>query len=378
MWYMNEERKMLKEMVKEFTQNEVKPFIPRMENDEYPKDILKKMVEIGLLGLIHEEKYGGSGVDWISFGLVIEEIAKESNTLALLTSLATDVTVAMIKDLCTPEQVDKFVKPAIKGDILLACWATEPCGIFNLAEYETTAVRDGDDWIINGGKIFATNGSVADYGFALCKTGEFNPETMEGLTFFMIPTAADGFSSGHAEHKLGWKGTDTNQVYFDSIRLSDAYRIGPVDKAAPVLIHETIAGYTLYGAFTLGSAEGVYEKTRKYLAERIQNGKSLWETHQVIRNDMAKLWAMIENFKGAVYTALDCQNKGEDVTTKAIALKLQGMELMNEVSKECILLHGGTGTVLETDIERYYRDSIMTGIGCGSNKTLVDFLSNFI
>ena len=378
MWYMNEDRKMLQEMAADFTKNEVKPFIPNMERDEYPREIISKMGEHGLLGLNHDEKYGGSGCDWINFGIVIEEVAKESSTMALLTSLATEITVTMIEKLCTQEQVEKFVKPAIKGDILLAVWATEPCGVFNLEEYETTAVRDGDNWIINGGKIFATNGSVADYGITLVKTGDFNAETMEGLTFFMIPTDIEGFSSGHAEHKLGWKGTDTNQVYFDNIKIPDNYRIGEIGTAAPILVHDMIAGLSLYGAFTLGSAEGVFEKTRKFLSERIQNGRSLWDTHQVIRNDMAKLWIKIENFRASVYTVLDLQNKGVDITTQAIALKVQGTELMNEVAKECIFLHGGTGTIVETDIERYFRDSVMTGIGCGSNKTLIDFLSNYI
>lgn len=378
MWYMNEERKMLQKMVRDFTRKEVRPFIPEMEKDVYPREILRKMGEVGILALCHDKEHGGTGTDWINFGIAIEEIAKESSMMALLTCLASDITIGTIVDVCTPEQIEMFVKPAIKGDILLANWTTEPCGIFNMAEYETTAVRDGDEWVINGGKIFATNGGVCDYGFVMCKTGEFDPATLGGLTWFMVPTNAPGYEAGHDENKLGWKGSGTCQVYFDNVRVPLNHQIGPLNECAPILVTKTILGYCLYGAFTLGSAEGVWEKTRQFLSQRVQGGKSLWDTHQVIRNDMAKLWMKIECFRGAVYQILADRNCGEDTLLRGIALKEEGSKLMEHVAGECMRLHGGTGIVFETGIERYYRDAQMCHVGCGSTKTLTDYLSNFI
>ena len=298
--------------------------------------------------------------------------------MALLTALASDITIGTIEDVCTPEQVEMFIKPAIKGDILLGNWTTEPCGIFNMAEYETTAVLDGDEWVINGGKIFATNGGVCDYGFVMCKTGEFDPATMGGLTWFMVPTDAVGYEAGHDENKLGWKGSGTCQIYFDNVRVPKNHQIGPLNECAPILVAKTILGYGLYGAWTLGSSEAVWQKTRQFLGQRMQGGKSLCDTHQVIRNEMAQMWMQIECFRGAVYQILEDRNRGEDVLLRGIALKTEGAKLMEHVAGECMRLHGGTGVVYETGIERYYRDAQMSHVGCGSTKTLTDYLSNFI
>lgn len=380
MWYMTEERKLLQKMVRDFTQKEIKPFVDQMEKDAYPREILKKLGEIGVLGLCLDDKYGGSGEDWINMGIALEEIAKESNTVALLTALASDMTAHMIAPLCTPEQVEKFVKPAVKGDILLGHWTTEPCGIFNIAEYETTAVLDGDEWVLNGGKIFCTNAGQCDYAFVVCKTNEnANAATFDGWSWIMVPTKnTPGFEVGHIEHKLGWRGSSTGQVYFNNCRVPKKNLIGEKDKVFPYLLANLVPGYCLYGAWTLGSAESVYEKTRKFLSERIQGGKSLWDTHQVVRCEMAKMWCEIETFRASLYAILESRNQGMDIHNFALALKLKGSELLEHVASSCIELHGGVGTVYETGIERYYRDAKMNYIGCGSNKTLVDYLTNFI
>ena len=378
MWYMNEEREMLKNMMSEFVANEVKPLVKDMENDIYPKEVFKKLGDLGFGGLCQEEKYGGMGVDWINFGIALEEIAKESNTLALLTSLNYDFTINAIKELCTPEQVERFIKPAIRGDIILGYWTTEPVGVFNMPEYETRAEKDGDEWVINGGKIFATNAGIADYAFISAKTSDFDPSTMQGLSWFLIPKDAEGFQVGRPEHKLGWKGTETCQVYFDNVRLSDEYRVGPVGGIAPTMINNLSEGYSLYGVMTLGSATSVWERTREFLSERIQNGKSLWDAHQVVRNDMAKMWIEIENFRHSVYSVLENRTRGENVIMDSIALKVQGCKLLESVASQCIVLHGGTGSVIETDIERFYRDAKMCYLGCGSNNILTDFLTKYL
>lgn len=379
MWYMNEERKLLQKMVRDFTQKEVKPFIPKMEKDVYPTEILRKMGKAGILGLCLDEKYGGVGKDWINVGIALEEIAKESNTMALLTYLNSETTTGMISELCTPEQVEKWVKPAARGEITLALWATEPCGIFNVSEYETTAVLDGDEWVINGGKIFATNAGNCEYAIVICRTNDnANAATFDGWSFIMIPCDTPGYIVGHEENKLGWKGSSTCQVYFNNCRVPKGNLIGPLDKGFPLLLKDLVPGYCSYGAFTLGSSVGVYEKTRKYVSERIQSGKSLWDSHQAIRYEMAQIWTEIETFRGSVYSTLEMRNQGMDVSRQAIGLKVNGAKLLESVASRCIVLHGGIGTVYETDIERYYRDAKMNFLGCGSTSSLIDYLSNFI
>jgi len=379
MWYMTEEREMLVKMLREFAEKEIRPAVPEMEKGAYPRELLKKLGQLGLLGLVVGEEYGGSGEDWISYGLMLEEFAKVSSTFALLTDLSSDITIGLIHKYCTPEQVEMFVKPALRGDILLSFYSTEPCGIFNVSEYETRAVLDGDEWVINGGKIFSTNSDVADVNIIACVTADkVDPVTQEGISWFAIPASDPGYSVGHIENKLGWKGSHTGQVYLNDCRVPRNYQIGPLNKGVPLLTANLVPGYCAYGAFALGSMEAVFAKTKGYLQGRIQGGKSLWDTHQVIRNDMANMWILIENFRGAVFSALENRNRGENIFNQAIGLKVEGEKLMEHVASQCIELHGGVGTVYETGIERFYRDAKMLSVGCGSNKTLVDLLSYFI
>jgi acyl-CoA dehydrogenase len=380
MWYLTDERKLLQEMVRDFSEKEIRPFVDEMEkNSAYPKEILKKLGEMGIFGLNLEEKYGGSGVDWVSMALVMEEMAKVSSTAALLAYLASEMTSHTMADACTPDQVERIIKPAVKGDILLGLWTTEPCGIFNLAEYETTAVLEGDEWVINGGKIFATNAGVADYSFVYCRTKEdADVATMDGWSCICVPTDTPGVEIGHIENKIGWKGTQTGQVYFNDVRVRKDNLIGEKDKAFPYLISKLFPGYLFYGAWSVGAAEAVFEKTKDYLKQRTQGGVSLWDAHQVIRNDMANLWADISLLKNAVYSVAENMNRGINSVRETIMLKAKGNKIAEHVISECIVLNGGVGTVYETDIERYLRDVKMHYVGCGSDKTLIDMLSTML
>lgn len=379
-WYMNEEREVLVKAFREFVEKEILPFVPKMEeNEEYPKEILSEMGKLGMLGLCIDEEYGGAGADYVNYGLLIEEIAKESHTLGLLTFLATQLTIGMMHKECTPEQIERFVKPAINGDILLSILATEPGGAGNAPEYETRAVLDGDEWVINGGKILITNADVGDVHLALCVTAEeVDPVTMEGVSLIAIPADTPGFSVGHMESKLGWKGSHTGQIYLNDCRVPKSNLIGELNKAWQWVNLALAPEFATYGPMNLGSMEAVFEKTLSFLKGRMQGGKSLWDAHQVARNDMAKMWISIDNYRGAVYSALENRNRGENIIPQAIALKVEGEQLLQHIASQCIELHGGTGTIYETGIERYYRDAKMGALGCASNKTLIDTLSAFL
>lgn len=374
MWYMNEERTLLKNMMKEFCEKEVRPFIPRLEAGEYPRELMTKMGELGLLGFCADEEHGGQGVDWINYAIVLEEISKESNTMGLLTGLNSDWAAGSLADIASPEITEKFIAPALRGEKILGIYVTEPNGIFNIAEYDTTAVLDGDEWVINGGKVLVTNNGVADAFCVACKTGEPNTLTFQGISGIMIPADAKGVKIGANEHKLGWKGSNTGSVYFDEVRVPKEYLVGEVDNFLPYYIGKLTPGYTAYGPLALGSAERVWEKTRKFLSDRVQRGVSLWDAHQHIRFEMAEMWIEIENYRNAVYGTMANRNAGEDVSNNAIALKVKGTKLLEEVASKCIVLHGGMGTVVGTDIERYYRDAPMSAVGCGSVMSITDVL----
>lgn len=379
MWYMNEERQILVNAFREFAENEIRPAVAKMEeNEEYPREAIRKLGELGMLGLALEEEYGGAGTDYINFGLMLEEFAKESHGFALLAFLASRLTSNAIPKMCTPEQIERFVKPALAGEILLAIGCTEPCGILNPMEFETTAVMDGDEIVINGGKILITNCDVADYVLTWCRTGDFDPATMTGISFIAIPTKAEGFSVGHIENKLGWHGSHTGQIYFDNCRVPAENLIGEFNHGFLPVQLALAPEYSAYGPMNLGSMEACYEKTVNYLKNRIQNGVSLWDAHEVIRNEMARIWVKITNYRYAVYGVLEDRNHGAEISTQAIALKVEGEELLREIASQCIEFHGGMGTVYETGIERFYRDAKMGGLGCGSNKVMINTLSSFL
>lgn len=379
MWYMNEERQILVNAFREFAENEIRPMVPKMEeNEEYPREAIRKLGELGMLGLALDEEYGGAGADYINFGLMLEEFAKESHGFTLLAYLASTLTINVIHKMCTPEQLERFVKPALTGDILLGVGFTEPCGVGNPAEYETTAVMDGDEVVINGGKILITNCDVADYLLTWCRTGDFDPATMSGVSLIAIPTKAEGYSVGHMEHKLGWKGSHTGQVYFNNIRVPKENVIGPWGLGFALSNVALLPEFSAYGPMNLGAMEACYSKTKAYLKNRVQCGVSLWDAHESIRLDMTRMWAKIENYRQAVYGVLEMRNRGVDVSLHAIALKAEGEELLREVASQCVEFHGGMGTVYETGIERFYRDAKMGALGCGSNRTLLNTISGLV
>jgi butyryl-CoA dehydrogenase len=376
MWYITPERELLRKTVREFAQKEIRPFIPELEKEAYPAEILKKLGRIGILGLCHDPGYGGSGVDYINWYLALEEIAKESHTVALLAVQTSDLCAHCAEGACTPAQVEKYIKPAVRGDIILGQWATEPSGMANVAEYETTAVRDGDGWVINGSKIFSTNAGACDYAMVICRTSDHaDPVTLRGASMFIVSKDNPGLTIGHIEHKFGWHGSATGQTYFHNCLVSNDDLIGEVDECVPYLIGRVNPGLGFYGALALGAAEAVYAKTRAYLAGRIQGGKSLWNAHQVVRNQMSEMWMQIEQLRCAVYGYAETRMRGMEVTGLAIALKIEGTKLAKAVCDKCMTLHGGLGTVRETGIERYYRDVKMADVACGSNLTLTDALT---
>lgn len=381
MWYMTEERQMLQKMMQEFVENEVKPFVPKMEQDEeYPREIIRKLGEMGILGLSADVRDGGVGKDFVSFGIALEEISKESTALTLLVGLDSDFVPAMMGLDVTEEQRQKWVIPAIHGEKIIAGYVTEPCGFDNFAEFETVGVPDGEGgWIINGTKILGTNNGIADYVAVLVRTGEFDPLTLSGFSMFVIPSDTPGVKFGRNENKLGWHGSNTGTLYLDNVHVGEDCVYGKINEVNKTLYMQyQTQSLTLYGPMVLGACERVWQQTRKLLSERKQQGVSLWDKYQHIRCTMAQLWMKIENYRGAVYSTLEDRNRGENVLPRAIALKCEGVDLLTHIARQCITMNGGMGTVVETELERFYRDAPMMSVGCGSIMTFADTLSMMI
>lgn len=369
MWYMNEDREMLQKSFREYAVKRVRPLAQKMEDeDASSREALLEMGRLGMFTMPVPPENGGTGPDYISWSLLLEEMGRESATFGFLTLLR-QVFNGPLQASCSREQIEKFVIPAVNGEILIGLAGNEPAGGNNLFEYQTKAVKEGDEWVINGGKVLVTQADEVDVFMVIALTkDQIDFRTMEGLDVFFVPTSDPGFSVGHIEHKVGLNGSRTGSVYFDNCRVPEACRM-PNPMALLIGFGPELSGYA---SLTLGACEKMIEQTAAYLKNRIQMGRSLWDAHQSARHDLAKLKMEVLNFRNAVYGHMANRNAGIHDSIEAGALKAASGPLMEKVAGECMMLMGGTGVIHETGIEMYYRDAKALEIACFSDKTFVD------
>ncbi len=373
MWYMNEERELLLKTFKEYCARRIRPLAKKMEDEEVSsREALLEMGRLGMFTMPIPEQYGGTGPDYISWGLLLEELGKEGTTFAFL-SLLRQVFNGPMLSACSEEQKKRYVTPAVKGEILIGLAANEAAGGSNMFEYQTTAVRDGDDWIINGSKVLVTQIGEVDYWLVLALTkDQIDFNTLEGIDIFFVSASDPGVKAGHIEHKVGLNGSMTGSIYFENIRVPETDRL-PAPLALLAGFGPELSGYA---AIALGGAGKMIEVTVDYLKNRIQMGRSLWDAHQATRHDVAKLQMEVYNYRNAVYGHYANRNAGIHDTFEAGALKASAGPLLEKVAGECMMLMGGTGVIHETGIEQYYRDAKALEIACFSDKTFVDNVAN--
>ena len=378
MWYMNENRELIRNAAREFAEKEIRPFVREMEvNDTYPRELVRRMGQLGFTGLPYPESDGGAGSDWTTYGIVVEELAKVSTTCAIVLLLNTCMTAIPVADLGNKEQKDKFLRPCFNGDANLAIAITEPAGIFNIPEHQTRAVKDGDEWVINGAKIFTSSAGQADYYVLTTLTSDFDAN-YNGLTYFVVPGNAPGVEVGHIENKLGWHGSKTGQTYFRNVRLPKENQIGEVGMGWGVTLKWAAFECLGFGAMCLGSAEAVYELARNYTKQRIQMGQSLFDAHQMVRTQLAKMYLEIESLRSLTFATYALVDQKIDCMPQMFAVKIKAAEVQEYVASQALVLMGGNGVVEENDAERHFRDAKVNAIGGGSVNTLTDLVSKMI
>lgn len=378
MWYMTEDRELIRQAAREFAENEVKPYVESMElKGEYPYELVKRMGELGFSGWIHQEVAGGSEGDWVTYGIILEEIAKVSNTLALILVLQTVMCTTAWHLAGTDEQREKWLKPVFSGEKVMAVSNTEPCGAIQYDEFQSRAYFDEvtNEWVINASKIFTTGAGQADVYVVHALTSDFDVETKKGLSIFVVPADTPGVRSGHIENKLGWNGSSTGCMYYDDVRVPAENLIGEEGMGA-IYLDEMSARETMcFGPMCLGACEGAYEKALAYVKQRKQGGDTLYMTHQAVRNSLGKMWLAIEALRGYVYTNLDLKDQGGFTVPQCMGQKVIGAEIMQYVGKEAVMICGGQGIVKENGIEACYRDGLVNAIGGASTYSLIDGIS---
>lgn len=353
--YFTEEHEMLRQSVREFVEKEVAPHVDEWEEqEEYSMDAFRKMGEMGLLGLRVPEEYGGGGSDYWSVVVMFEELIR-SGCSGFLTAVGvhTEVAIPAILHHATEEQKQKYLVPAARGESLGALAVTEPEAGSDVASMLATAVEDGDDFVINGNKIFISNGARADWVVVAAKTDK--EAGYGGITEFIVDAGTPGFEVSRKLDKVGLRSSDTAELFFTDMRVPKSAVLGEVNKGFFQIMSNFQPERLLIAVGAYGGAEGALEMAIKYARERKQFGKAI-SRHQHNAFKIAELATKVEAAKELTYRAADMYNRGLDCLKEVSMAKWFTTEVANEVTYHAMQIMGGYGYMMEYPMQRAWRD----------------------
>ncbi len=380
MFYMTEERELMRNVAREFVEKECKPVAMEIDRtDEFPLKLFKRAGELGFLGITVPEEFGGLGGDHTTLALVHEEIAKSMPVLGVAMGAHSLLAGGMLELMGTPEQKIKYLVPASTGEFIMACATTEAAGGFNQVEFSTRAVLDGDEWVLNGTKVLISNIGVADVYIVTAVTADkVDMVSRTGMSAFIVPKDTPGLLVGKPEHKLGWHGSATGSVSFKNLRIPKENLLGPLDGCLPAMVVSATAEFMCCGPAGLGMAEAVYEMALNYSMERVQQGQCMYDRLQVTRHKLVKMWGEIESLRALVYSTYALRDSGSLELARGRLLKVKAAEVSEYVAREAIQLYGGLGCVVDTGVERFWRDAKVLAIGGASVEALNEQISMMI
>ncbi len=370
--YFSEEHELLREQIRSFITSEVAPHGERWEQEGMvPRSLLKKMGELGFLGIRYPQNYGGSELDTLATVVLAEELGRSTfGGFAITVLVHTDMASPHLVNAGTEEQKQRYLPKIISGDLITAVAVTEPDAGSDVAGIKTRAKRDGDFWVLNGSKMFITNGVHADLYFVAAKT---DPEALgsRGMTIFAVEAGTAGFSIGRALDKMGWRSSDTAELIFDECRVPATSILGEVNKGFYAIMKNFQNERLVLGAQAMGEAQKALDLTLEYVRTRKAFGAPLWEK-QTIRQRIAQRQAEVAAARQLIYhTAwLDAQ-KIACVKEVSMVKALCG-ELVNRVLYDCQQFHGGFGYIRESAIERMARDARIQSVGGGATEVMLE------
>lgn len=360
-----EEQEMMRRMVRDFAEKEVAPFIEKMEGGEFPHDILKKMGELGLMGIPIPEQYGGSGMDFTSYIIAIHELSKVSATVGVILSVHTSVGTNPILYYGNEAQKQKYVPKLASGEYLGAFCLTEPSAGSDAASLKTRAVKSGDDYIINGSKVFITNGGEADTYIVFAST---NPDLgSKGISAFIVDKNTPGLVIGKDEQKMGLHGSRTVQLTFEDMKVPSENLLGEEGQGFKIALGNLDVGRIGIAAQALGIAEAALEAATDYAKERRQFGKPI-ASHQGVGFKLADMATAVEAAKLLIYRAAQLRQHGKKCGKEASMAKLFASKTAVDVTIEAIQVFGGYGYTEDYPVERYFRDAKVTEIYEGTSE----------
>ena len=363
---LTREQELVRQMVREFAVNEVKPIAAEIdETERFPMENVKKMAELGMLGIPFPKELGGAGGDVLSYIISVEELSKVCGTTGVIVSAHTSLCASLIYENGTPAQKEKYLVPLAKGEKIGAFGLTEPGAGTDAAGQQTTAVLDGDNYILNGSKIFITNGGVADTFIVFAMTDK--SQGTRGISAFIVEKDFPGFSIGKKEEKLGIRASSTTELIFENCIVPKENLIGKEGKGFSIAMKTLDGGRIGIAAQALGIAEGAYEESVKYMKERKQFGRSL-SAFQGLQWMIAEMETKIEAAKLLVYKAAWLKQNKLPYSVDAAKAKLFAAEVAMDVTTKAVQLHGGYGYTKEYPVERMMRDAKITEIYEGTSE----------
>lgn len=373
-WIFTEEHEMFRKAVRAFMEKEVATNIEQWEKDgETSRSLFKRMGELGYLGIKFPEEYGGSGLDLIMEAVLTEELAKcGAGGVAAGIGAHTSIAMTTIWKYGNHEQKQKYLSSGIRGELLSALAITEPSAGSDVSSLKTTAKKDGDYYILNGSKTFITNGVNADYVIVAAKTRE--EPVHRNVSLFIVETNSPGYSVGKKLKKLGWRSSDTGEIFFDHVKVPKENLIGEENEGFVYVMENFQYERITMALGCLGAADKALELAIKYSKERIQFKKPLSES-QVIRHKLVDMAVDIEKARNITYRALYLYNKGENSVTEATMAKAVAAEMVNRVADQALQIHGGNGYMMEYPIQRIWRDARIQTIGGGTTQIMNEILS---
>ena len=364
--YFTEEHKMLRDMVRDFARNEVKPLAQELdEKGGFPHESVKKMAELGLMGIPWDEKYGGTGMDIMALVIAIEEIGKVCPSTSATMMAHTSLGTAPIALFGTEEQKERYLPGLASGKQIGAFGLTEPNAGSDAGNTQTRAVLEGDVYIVNGEKAFCTNAgeaSVMIFTAVMVENGE-----EKGISAFVIDADTEGMSLNPPEKKMGWCGSDTRSVFFKDMRIPKSAVLGNPSKGFKQFLKTLTGGRITIGALGLGTAQGAFVRALEYSQEREAFGKPI-NKFQGVSFKLSDMATQIEAARHLVYYAAWKKDQGLPVIREAAMAKLFSSETAMMVTTEAIQVLGGYGYIKEYDVERFFRDAKILEIGEGTSE----------
>ncbi|MFN9781654.1 MAG: acyl-CoA dehydrogenase [Sphingobacteriales bacterium] len=353
-------------VAKDFAQQHIKPFVMEWdESQEFPAHVFREMGKLGLMGVLVPEEYGGSGLSYFEYVAVIEEIAKVCGSVGLSLAAHNSLCTGHIMSFGNEVQKRKYLPKLATGEWIGAWGLTEPNTGSDAGNMQTTAVKDGDHWILNGTKNWITHGRSGQVAVVIARTGE--PRTSGNSTAFIVERGTPGFSGGKKENKLGMRASETAEMIFDGCRISDAQRLGDVGDGFRQALKILDGGRISIAALSIGIAKGAYEAALQYSKERKQFDQPI-ANFQGISFKLADMATEIEAAELLTLQAADLKNRKLPMTKESAMAKYFASEVAVKVSTDAVQIFGGYGYTKDFPVEKYYRDSKLCTIGEGTSE----------